>query len=62
MTQSRDSASSGEGRPEGARSEVLISGVDTGPPEQERANLSPTEDQARFQPAHPAHEPTDEDG
>ncbi|MFC4638118.1 hypothetical protein [Deinococcus hohokamensis] len=44
------------------RSEVLISGLDTGPSEEERENLSPTEDVARFMPpAHPAEEPDDED-
>ncbi|MFC4426690.1 hypothetical protein [Deinococcus navajonensis] len=44
------------------RGEVLISALDTGPSEQERENLSPTEDLARFVPAaHPAEEPDDED-
>ncbi|PTA68335.1 hypothetical protein [Deinococcus arcticus] len=62
MTPSPEGAARGDETRDAGRSEVLISGVDTGPPEQERANLSPTEDQARFQPAHPAQEPTDEDG
>lgn len=49
--------------PQEPRGEVLISGVDTGPSETERENLTPTEDHARFQPPdHPAEEPTDEDG
>ncbi|WP_027460443.1 hypothetical protein [Deinococcus murrayi] len=41
--------------------EVLISGVDTGPAEDERGNLTPTEDHARFQPPE-EREPEDEDG
>ncbi|GGS34259.1 hypothetical protein [Deinococcus knuensis] len=45
-----------------ASGEVLISGLDTGPRAQDRENLSPTDHQARFQPAHPNREPTDEDG
>lgn len=45
------------------RPEVVISGVDTGPSNEERGNLTPTEDHARFQPsAHPRDEPDDEDG
>jgi hypothetical protein len=44
-------------------SEVLISGLDTGPADAERENRTPTEDHARFQPLmHPAQEPEDEDG
>ncbi|WP_104991660.1 hypothetical protein [Deinococcus sp. NW-56] len=41
--------------------EVVISGVDTGPAEAERGNLTPTEDHARFQPPE-EREPEDEDG
>lgn len=41
--------------------EVVISGVDTGPAEAERENLTPTEDHARFQPPE-EREPEDEDG
>ncbi|WP_180970190.1 hypothetical protein [Deinococcus planocerae] len=48
---------------EGTQGEVVISGVDTGPGEGERENLTPTEDHARFQPApDPYKEPEDEDG
>lgn len=43
-------------------SEVLISGLDTGPLARDRENVSPTDQLARFQPAHPNREPTDEDG
>lgn len=43
--------------------EVIISGVDTGPRNDERGNLTPTEDHARFHlTAHPRDEPEDEDG
>lgn len=42
--------------------EVLISGLDTGPTEEQRDNLTPTEDRLRFQPTRPSIEPTDEDG
>lgn len=43
------------------RGEVIISGLDTGPSDAERENLTPTEDHARFQPPE-QHEPEDEDG
>ena len=43
--------------------EVIISGVDSGPRNEERGNLTPTEDHARFQPLlHPRDEPDNEDG
>lgn len=42
--------------------EVLISGLDIGPTEEQRCNLTPTEDRLRFQPTRPTFEPTDEDG
>ena len=46
-----------------SQSEVVISGLDTGPADNQRENLTPTEDRMRFQPtAHPAQEPEDEDG
>ncbi|MGM9321342.1 hypothetical protein [Deinococcus aquaticus] len=57
-----DTAASGGDVPVNARGEVLISGLDTGPLTQERENVSPTDQLARFQPAHPNREPTDEDG
>lgn len=50
------------------RGEVSISGVDTGPVNAERENLTPTEQHAQFQrrthlPADPeAEEPDNEDG
>lgn len=41
----------------------MISGVDTGPRNEERNNLTPTEDHARFLPSlHPRDEPDNEDG
>lgn len=43
------------------QAEVVISGVDTGPADAERGNLTPTEDHARFQPPQ-EREPEDEDG
>ena len=43
------------------RGEVLISGLDTGPAEAQRQNLTPTEDHARFLPPE-EREPEDEDG
>lgn len=45
------------------QSEVLISGLDTGPDATTRENLSPTERQVRLkEQLHPEHEPEDEDG
>jgi len=46
---------------EGRRGEVVISGLDTGPAEAQRENLTPTEDHARFLPPE-EREPEDEDG
>ncbi|MCD0177079.1 hypothetical protein IHN32_14110 [Deinococcus sp. 14RED07] len=46
----------------GAGSEVLISGLDTGPLSRDRENLSPTSAQARLHPWRTTEEPTDEDG
>ena len=44
-------------------SEVLISGLDTGPDAATRENLSPTERRARLEEhRRPEHEPEDEDG
>lgn len=43
-------------------SEVLISGLDTGPTPQERDNLSPTEELMLLSPETPQDEPEDEDG
>lgn len=48
-------------RRELGRGEVLISGLDTGPAEVQRQNLTPTEDHARFLPPK-EREPEDEDG
>ncbi|MDL2344374.1 hypothetical protein QOL99_09430 [Deinococcus sp. MIMF12] len=47
--------------PPTAEGEIVISGVDTGPADAERGNLTPTEDHARFQPPE-EREPEDEDG
>ncbi|BDP40338.1 hypothetical protein DAETH_03070 [Deinococcus aetherius] len=63
MTQIPGGAHGEETQGERGRGEVVISGVDTGPEGDERQNLTPTEDHARFQPvAHPALEPDNEDG
>ncbi|MFB9993822.1 hypothetical protein ACFFLM_17835 [Deinococcus oregonensis] len=64
MTQPSGGKHSGEFQQgETVISEVVISGVDTGPADAERENRTPTEDHARFQPlAHPLEEPEDEDG
>ncbi|MBZ9752666.1 hypothetical protein GO986_00565 [Deinococcus sp. HMF7620] len=62
MTQPEGAEGPGPAATPGGRGEVLISGLDTGPRPEERANLSPTQDHARFVPPHPAQEPTDEDG
>lgn len=42
--------------------EVLISGLDTGPSEAERQNVSPTDELIELLPTHPQKEPEDEDG
>ncbi|WP_216328388.1 hypothetical protein [Deinococcus aestuarii] len=62
MTQTPGGTHGEETRGERGRGEVVISGVDTGPEQGERENRTPTEDHARFQPAHPAIEPDNEDG
>ena len=41
---------------------MLISGLDTGPAEAERENVSPTDSLIELLPAHPDQEPEDEDG
>lgn len=52
-----------DGQRDRPRGEVIISGLDTGPRNEERHNLTPTEDHARFQPQlHPVGEPDNEDG
>lgn len=63
MTQTPGGTHGEQAQGERRRGEVVISGVDTGPEEGRRENLTPTEDHARFQPtAHPRKEPEDEDG
>lgn len=42
--------------------EILISGLDTGPAQQERDRPTRSERLARLTPAHPDDEPEDEDG
>ncbi|GMA17334.1 hypothetical protein E5F05_07295 [Deinococcus metallilatus] len=42
--------------------EVVISGLDTGPSQEERENVTPTDEHARLTPMLPHKEPTDEDG
>lgn len=61
MTQHPEDRQPSEQGQGSGRGEVVISGLDTGPDEAARENLTPTEDHARFLPPE-EREPEDEDG
>ena len=59
MTDPHDPATQDTSQQDG---EILISGLDTGPAQQERDRPTRSERLARLTPAHPDEEPEDEDG